>query len=100
MPSPRIRPLDHPELPPLPISARLRSQLIYFAATAAPGAEALGDDEYRFPAEAVAESLESGVVALISPLDTANMTEIELSEEQETFLQWLADHHVEHVRVE
>ena len=36
---------------------------------------------------------------LVSPLDTANMTEVELSEEQEDFLNWLKSSDVRHVRV-
>ena len=36
---------------------------------------------------------------LVSPLDTANMTEVELTEEQETVLGWLDRNQVQHVRV-
>ena len=99
MPSPKLQPVDRPELAPLPISSRLRSQLVYFAAHDPPAGQILGDEEYYFDADKVAEAIEAGVVELISPLDTANMTEVELSEEQETFLQWLADKNVRHVRV-
>ena len=42
--------------------------------------------------------LMEGVFLLVSPLDTDNMTEVELSEEQETLLNWLDRHKVEHVR--
>ena len=36
---------------------------------------------------------------LVSPLDTENMTEVELSEEQEVLLGWLDKHQVQHIRV-
>ncbi|HEX8203469.1 MAG TPA: hypothetical protein VF590_23535 [Isosphaeraceae bacterium] len=92
--------VDQPGLAPLPISPRLRSQLNYFMTPAdAPGLPALGEAEFWIAAEEVARWLDEGVIALVSPLDTANMTEVELSEEQETLLQWLHDHDVQHVRV-
>lgn len=91
-------PLDRPEVAPRPISPRLRSQLIYFA-TATSGL-ATGEDEYRFDAAEAARWLDDGVIELVSPLDTANMTEVELSEEQEVLLGWLVKEKVGHVRVE
>jgi hypothetical protein len=35
----------------------------------------------------------------VSPLDSANATEVELTEEQEALLTWLDSHQIEHVRV-
>ena len=43
--------------------------------------------------------LDDGVFYLVSPLDSANMTEVELTEEQEMLLNWLDKNQVEHVRV-
>lgn len=39
------------------------------------------------------------MIALVSPLDTANMTEVELSEEQEAMLLWLQKERIQHVKV-
>lgn len=92
--------VDHPEVAPLPISPRMRSQLNYFLTPAdTPGLPALGEGEYWIAAAEVARWLDDGVLYLVSPLDTANMTEVELSEEQETLLHWLSHHNVQHVRV-
>jgi hypothetical protein len=92
--------VDHPEVAPLPISPRMRTQLGYFMTPAdAPGLPPLGEGEYWIAAADVAKWLDEGVLYLVSPLDTANMTEVELSEEQEALLQWLGDHDVQHVRV-
>jgi hypothetical protein len=100
MATPRLLALDRPDLPPRPISARLRSQLVYFAsAPSAPGVPALGENEYFLAAADVARALEDGSVRLVSPLDSANTTEVELSEEQEELLEWLRDNRVRHVRV-
>lgn len=94
-------PLDQAGVPPREISPRLRTQLTYFMSS--PGAEgipALGENEYWFAADEVARWVDEGVFYLISPLDTANQTEVELTEEQEDFLLWLSRNRVQHVRVE
>ena len=39
--------------------------------------------------EEVTKWLDDGVFYLVSPLDSANTTEVELTEEQEEFLNWL-----------
>lgn len=94
-------PLDRPEVAPRPISPRLRTQLVYFcSAQGAPGVPAVGEHEFYFAEHDVAKWLDDGVMYLVSPLDTANMTEVELSEEQESFLQWLQSRKVHHVRLE
>ena len=42
-------PLDHPQVKPLAISPRMRSQLVYFmAAPSAAGMPPLGENEYWF----------------------------------------------------
>ena len=91
--------VDHPEVPPLPMSDRLRSQLVYFMTPPdTQGIPPLGEDEYWFARADVTQWLMEGVFLLVSPLDTENMTEVELSEEQETLLNWLDRHKVERVR--
>lgn len=100
MNSQALVPLDRPNVAPRPISARLRTQLVYFAsAPGEPGVPALGEEEFWFAAADVARWLDDGVFHLVSPLDTANMTELELTEEQEALLGWLKAHGVQHVRV-
>ena len=93
-------PLDRPEVAPRPISSRLRDQLVYFmTAPSTPGVPPLGEHEFWFAEAEVDKWVDEGVFYLVSPLDTANMTEVELSEEQEALLHWLRDHDVQHVRV-
>jgi hypothetical protein len=92
--------LDRPEVAPRPISARLRAQLVYFmSAPGASGVPALAEDEIWFAEAEVARWVDEGVFYLVSPLDTANMTELELTEEQESLMQWLKDARVQHVRI-
>jgi hypothetical protein len=93
-------PLDRPDVPQRQVTPRLRSQFVYFASPpGAQGAPELGENEFWFAADDVERWLSDGVFYLVSPLDTANMTEVELSEEQEDWLGWLKDHKVQHVRV-
>jgi hypothetical protein len=95
----KLTSVDHPDLTPLSISARLRSQLVYFmASAAAQGAPALGENEFWFAPDEVAKWLDEGVFYLVSPLDSANMTEVEITEEQEAMLYWLNRNQIQHVR--
>lgn len=97
---PRLVPIDRPDVPPLAITPRLRTQLIYFCRPAgSPGVPALAEGEFYFDPEDVAKTLDDGVVLLISPLDTDNATEVEISEEQEALLNWLQQQGVRHVRL-
>ncbi len=100
MPQPLLIAVGRAELAPLPISPRLRGQLVYFMANPSlPGIPPLGENEYFFARADVERWLADGVFELVSPLDTANMTEVEISEEQETLFEWLRAHNVEHVRL-
>lgn len=99
---PRIvaQPLDQQSLAPFELSARLRSQLVYFGtASGSPEVPELGENEFWFDAADVKKWVDDGVINLVSPLDTANTTEVELSEEQEDFLAWLNTNQVQHVRI-
>jgi hypothetical protein len=93
---PMLLPIDQPTLPPRQISARLRNELVYFATVPV---HPLGEGEYTFDPSAIESILDDGAIRLVSPLDTANMTEVELSEEQEDLLTWLRDQNIKHVRV-
>jgi len=101
MTTPRLVSVDRPDLAPLPISQRLRSQLVYFvAARDGSGVPELAEDEFWFDLDEVRKALDEGVIYLISPLDSENHTEVELSDEQEALLEWLLDNEVRRVRVE
>ena len=50
-------------------------------------------------ADEVKKWVDEGVFYLVSPLDSANMTEVELTEEQESLLSWLDKNQIAHVRV-
>jgi hypothetical protein len=99
MSEPRLVPVDRPEVAPLTITSRLRGQLVYFMTPpGAPGIPPLEEDEFWIAQEEVAKWLDEGVFYLVSPLDSANATEVELTEEQESLLNWLQKNGIQHVR--
>ena len=100
MSQPLLVSVDHPQVKPLPISPRLRTQLVYFMSPSnSPGVPPLRDDEYWIARDDVTKWLIEGIFYLVSPLDSGNVTDVELSEEQEAMLSWLDKYHVQHVRV-
>jgi hypothetical protein len=99
MSEPRLVPLDRPEVAPLTITSRLRGQLVYFMTPpGTPEIPSLQEDEFWIAGEDVARWLDEGVFYLVSPLDSANATEVELTEEQESLLNWLQENGIQHVR--
>jgi len=93
--------VDHSELPPHRMSDRFRTEIAYFMTAAdEEGVPPLGVGEYWVRRTDAQRWYEEGVLSLISPLDSQNKTEIEISEEQEEWLRWMIEHEVEHVRIQ
>ena len=93
--------IAHPELPPFPMSDRFRHEIAYFMSIPGkPGVPLLAEGEYWVGLTEARDWLDSGVISLVSPLDSEHQTEVELSEEQENLLGWLKTNQVRHVRLE
>jgi len=93
--------VDHPELTPYRMSDRFRTEIAYFMTVAdEAGVPPLGPDEYWVRRDDAKRWYEEGVLALISPLDSQNKTEVEITEEQEDWLQWMIENEIEHVRLQ
>ncbi|MDZ4821461.1 MAG: hypothetical protein SGJ20_21065 [Planctomycetota bacterium] len=89
------------DIPPLKMPNRFRTDIAYFMTPALErGAPKLPEGEYWIHADDVQRWLESGVLEVVSPLDSMNMTEFEITEEQEAWLRWLVANGVQHVRVD
>ncbi len=100
MSQPRLFPVGRPDVSPMTISERLRGQLVYFMTpTGSAGMPPLADNEFWLARDEVKRWLDEGVFYLVSPLDSANATEVEITEEQEALLTWLNKHGVQHVRL-
>ena len=89
--------IDKPDLEPYEVSRTLRGQLHYF--TEGEIRDTQKPNDYFFPIERTSELLEEGVFYLVSPLDDQNRAEIEITDEQEDFLEWLVSNEIEQIRV-
>jgi hypothetical protein len=96
-----IHAVDKPNVPPCEMPARFRTDIAYFMTPAGErGAPKLPAAEYWISLDDARRWLEDGMVEVVSPLDSLNATEFELTEEQENWLRWLVAHEVQHVRVQ
>lgn len=96
----QLQPIDNPTAPTLPISDRLRSQLVYFMTPPdEPHVPALQVNDYWIDVDQATAWLQNGVFELVSPLDEEHPAVIELSEEQEGLMEWLTAHCIQHIRV-
>ena len=92
--------VDRPQLAPYPMSDRFRYEIAYFmSAPGETGVPTLGPGEYWVRLDEVRRWLDEGAILIVSPLDSASRTEVELSEEQEAWLEWMAEHQIQHVRM-
>jgi hypothetical protein len=79
---------------------RFRHEIGYFMSIPGQGdVPAMPQGEYWIRRDDVSAWLEDGVLRVVSPLDSEHRTEMELSEEQEAWLEWMRDHDVQHVRL-
>lgn len=93
--------VDRSDVPECPMPGRFRHDVTYFATPAGTldAPKTLGAHEYWIRAEDAARFLDDGVITIVSPLDSASRTELEITEDQERFLEWLIRHSVQHVRI-
>jgi len=96
-----VRSVTHPALEPFRMPDRFRHDITYFCTSPGePGApEKLAPGEWWVRREDTERFLDDGVIRIVSPLDSATSTEIELTEEQEAWLEWMRDHGIEHVQL-
>lgn len=94
-----VEAVDRPELAPFAMPERFRTEVAYFMSLPEPGEPALPSGEYRVRSADVRTWLEEGVFHLVSPLDSAFQAEVELTEEQETWLEWMAANQIERIRL-
>jgi hypothetical protein len=97
----RVFAVDRPELPPYEMPARFKTDVVYFITPAGEhGVPKLASNEYWIRLDDARKWLDELVIEVVSPLDAAAKAEIELTEEQERWLEWMVAHGVEHVRLE
>lgn len=95
-----VQAVNRPEVPVLKLSPRFRHDVTYFASHPTDlGRPALPQGEYYIILEEARATLDDGVFRIVSPLDSDNRTELEITEEQEDWLKWIVEHQVEHIRL-
>jgi len=95
-----VHAVDRPDLPPLAMPDRFRTDIAYFMSVPGSGdVPQLADGEYWVRLEDAQRWLDEGVIHLVSPLDSQNKTEVEISEEQEDWLRWMVQNNVQRIRL-
>ncbi|HZZ73331.1 MAG TPA: hypothetical protein VFE24_13845 [Pirellulales bacterium] len=96
-----VRAVNNPAIPTLEMPDRFRTDVAYFMTPSGEaGVPPLPAGEYWIRLTDAGRWLSEGTIQVISPLDSTKMAEIELTEEQELWLEWLVHHGVEQIRVE
>ena len=92
--------VDRPELSPWSMPDRFRTDVAYFMSVPGEaGVPTLKPGEYWVSADNARRWLDDGVFRILSPLDSAAAAEVELSEEQEAWLEWMIRRRVERIRL-
>ena len=96
----KVYAVDRPELAPLEMPSRFRHDIAYFMTPPGEhGVPQLPAGEFWVRLEDARHWLDEGTLVLVSPLDSENRAEAEITEEQEQWLEWLVAHRIEHVRL-
>lgn len=92
--------MDRSDVAALQMPDRFRKEIVYFM-TPAEGDDApkLGKNEYWIRTEDAAKWLDDGVFTLVSPLDAESVAEVEITEDQETWLEWMVANKISTVRL-
>jgi hypothetical protein len=96
----KIISIDRPEAGTMEMPERFRKEIVYFMTPAdVPGAPICGKNQYWIPLANSQEWLEDGVFSLVSPLDAESKAEIELTEDQERWLEWMVKNQVSLIEI-
>jgi hypothetical protein len=97
----KVYSVEKPELPPLEMSDHFRMEVVYFMTPPGThGVPELPEGEYWIRLSDARRWLEDFVVQVVSPLDAEAKAEIELTDEHETWLQWMVDNQIQRVRLQ
>ena len=95
-----VHAVSRPELAPFEMPDRFRHEITYFMTISGEGdIPKLPSGEYWIRLADAKVALDDGVFRIVSPLDSATKAEIEISEEQEAWLEWMVKGQIEHVRL-
>ena len=94
--------VEKPQLPPFEMPARFKHDITYFVTPAGEQGvpETIAAGEWWVRQEDAQRVYDEGVIRIVSPLDSATTAELEITEEQEAWLEWMIQHEIEHLRLE
>jgi hypothetical protein len=93
--------VDRPDIPGFSMPNRFRTDVAYFMTPAQELPELkLATGEYWVKLSDAQRWLSEGVLEVVSPLDSLNHTEFEITEEQEAWLTWMVEHGIERIRIQ
>jgi hypothetical protein len=93
--------VGRPDLPAWEMPARFRHDVAYFMTPSGEkDAPKLAAGEYWIDADDARRWQEEGVMQVYSPLDSTKQAEIEITDEQQDWLDWLVANQVSHIRLE
>ena len=96
----QIHAVDQPDAPPIEMPDRFRRDIAYFMSTPGEGeVPEMASGEFWIGHDDARRWLDDLVFELISPLDSQNTAEVEITDEQEAFFEWLLANNVNHVRL-
>jgi hypothetical protein len=97
----RVFAVERPDLPPWEMPSRFKHDIAYFMTPPGDrGVPAMPVGEYWVYLDDARRWLDEGVLSLVSPLDSQNQTEAEISDEQQAWLEWMVANNLQHVRLE
>jgi hypothetical protein len=95
-----VHAVDQPGLAPFEMPDRFRTEIAYFMSLPGePGVPELKSGEYWIDPEKAKTWLDDGEFHLISPLDSGSQAEVELSEAQEAWLEWMVAGKIDRIRL-
>ncbi len=97
----RVYAVERPDLAPFEMPDRFRHDITYFVTSPGEhGAPAsLAEGEWWVRLEDSRDIYDGGTIRVVSPLDSASTSELEITEAQEAWLRWMIDNRIERVRL-
>jgi hypothetical protein len=96
----QIHAVDRPEVPALPMPERFKTEVVYFMTPPDElGISHAPANHYWIDLAKARQWLDDYVIEVVSPLAADAKAEMELTEYQETWLEWLLEHQVDHIQI-
>lgn len=97
----QVHAVDQPTVAPIEMPDRFRHDIAYFMTPSGENeVPELPDGEFWIRTDDARRWLDDLVFEIISPLDSQNVAEVEITEEQEAFFEWMLEHDVNRVRLQ